>query len=73
MIPEVAFVELPPKKPVGEKRKQWFCRVVGDSDGEMKLLTLLVQNDHIATGEVDGVRSTETGHCEFVVSSSAFM
>ena len=29
----------------------------------MDWLTLLVQNDYVATGKVDGVRSTEAGHC----------
>lgn len=54
-MPEVALVEFPPKKPAKPLE-----------DGRLKMRythTLLVQHKHVATGQVDGVRSTEAGHC----------
>lgn len=57
-MPEVALVEFPPKKPV---------EVLDDSRRNILLQhTLLIQNNDIATGQVDGMRSAEAGHCSDV-------
>jgi hypothetical protein len=32
--------------------------------GTVAELTLLIQNNHIAASKVDGVRSTQAGHCD---------
>lgn len=55
LIPEVALVELPPKK----AEKSAYCF----ETGEMDYLTLLIENEDVSTIEVDGVGGTETGHC----------
>jgi hypothetical protein len=76
LMPEVALVELPPKKP--EQQKSAFprsCqngppRSVCDAKSArwfalLQLeLTLLVENHDIAAGEVDGVSGRQTGNCK---------
>ena len=44
---------------------QPLCR----SQSVVKTRTVLVKQSDIATGEVDGVRSTQAGHCGRCVSS----
>lgn len=55
-MPEVALVELPPKKAGGGNVS------VGYSTPGMFDRTLLVQNHDVATVQVDGVGSTEARH-----------
>lgn len=54
-MPEVALVELPPKKPGGESCQKTSCD--NSQCDPQKLHTLLVKNDNISTGEINGVRS----------------
>lgn len=54
-MPDVAFVELPPKKPV--KVRELRARSI------QVHLTLLVEDCDIATGEVNSMRSTEARDC----------
>lgn len=59
-MPEVALVELPPKKP---GRGSCQTRSCDDSNCDpQKLLTLLVKNNNISASEVDCVRSAQSGH-----------
>ena len=55
LIPEVAFVELPPKKSVFVVSVDIQARIL------TLLLTVLVEHQDIATVEVDGVGSAEAG------------
>ena len=62
LMPDVAFVELPPKKPVqivGLTLGRDICRR-SEHHIEASLLTLLVEDDNVATSEVDGVSGTKT-------------
>lgn len=63
-IPDVAFVEFPPKNPeYGDQLqlKSLFSILI--------LLTLLVEHDYVATSEINGVRCAETGHLTSVLAS----
>lgn len=71
LIPEVAFVELPPKKAgnvsLGSSRLGQFLETRPFAHEEVvrqfRRRTLLVENEDIAAVQVDGVSGTETGHC----------
>jgi len=55
LIPEVALVEFPPKKPKG------IIKLYSTMNGEVSdLQTLLVENKNISTIQVQGVGSAET-------------
>jgi hypothetical protein len=58
-MPDVAFVEFPPKKAGLLVYAGLGDRLVR----QITALTLLVENDDVAAGEVDGMRGTEAGHC----------
>lgn len=60
LIPEVALVELPPKKPSLVSEVLGSSRVYRVAD--MEGLTVLVQDDDITAVEVDRMCGTETGH-----------
>lgn len=64
-MPDVAFVELPPKKPGGngQQRSGRASQCAVARSKQSKRLTLLVENSDIATGKIDGVRGTQAGHC----------
>lgn len=55
LIPEVALVEFPPKKP------EEIIKPYSTMNGEVSdLQTLLVENKNISTSQVQGVGSAET-------------
>lgn len=61
-MPEVALVELPPKKAGGRLCQTRSCD--HSNCDPQKQRTLLVKNDNISTSEVDGMRGAQSGHCE---------
>ncbi|KAI7360325.1 hypothetical protein KC320_g191 [Hortaea werneckii] len=66
LIPEVALVELPPMKsgmPSANNHRETLHML-------REQLTVLIQQHDIAAGKVNGVSSTQAGHCVPVSSSS---
>lgn len=61
LIPDVAFVELPPMK-------SGRMSETSSSRSLMSKLTVLVKENNISTGQVDGVSSAQAGHCIVFVS-----
>lgn len=53
-MPEVALVELPPKK--STTGSAW------DVSARKDALTLLVEDENISTVQINGVRGTQAGH-----------
>lgn len=58
LMPEVAFVEFPPKKPV-----IWLAMIVFEwvAEGDV---TLLIENDDVAAVLVDGMSGAQARHCK---------
>lgn len=65
LIPDVALVELPPKKPSGGVSVTRDCGIDDNGcDAREFALTLLVENDDIPTGQIDGMGSAQPRHCD---------
>lgn len=61
MIPEVAFVEFPPKKS-GQSLK------IESRFGYARIRTILVEKKDVASSKVNGMGGTESSHCAVLVS-----
>lgn len=55
LIPDVAFVELPPKKSTPQ--------LVADCVAKSFVLTVLVKKENVASGKIDGMRSAQARYC----------
>jgi hypothetical protein len=64
LIPDVALVELPPMKSgkahMSGQRAPRALRI-----GKIRILTVLVEQQNISAGEVDGVSGAQAGDCSF--------